>query len=97
MSLTNTWRPESTRERYGLMADAANRQFAIAAILLPIVLPILGYLSADVRIMFTVHLLLGAFWFGTALLGAFVLGPVMGGLSEEACERFGSDARGLDE
>ncbi|MFC6727693.1 hypothetical protein ACFQDG_03455 [Natronoarchaeum mannanilyticum] len=38
--------------------------------------------------MFTVHLFLGAFWFGTAVLGAVVLGPVMGSLSEEANAEF---------
>lgn len=38
--------------------------------------------------MFTVHLFLGAFWFGTGVLGAVVLGPVMGSLSQEANAEF---------
>lgn len=70
------------------MIDAATRPFAIGAVALPLVLPVAGYLSSDVRIMFTIHLFLGAFWFGTAVLGAVVLGPVMGGLSEEANAEF---------
>ncbi|SFS98295.1 hypothetical protein [Halostagnicola kamekurae] len=70
------------------MATAATRPFAIGATLLPLALPVLGYLSSDIRIMFTIHLFLGAFWFGTAVLGAVVLGPVMGGLSAEANVEF---------
>jgi len=70
------------------MAEAASRPFAIGAVFLPLGLPVLGYLSGDVRVMFTVHLFLGAFWFGTAVLGAVVLGPVMGSLSEAANVEF---------
>ena len=88
MSLTDAQRPANRRERYRTMADAATRPFAVGAVAVPLVLPVLGYLSGDVRIMFTVHLFLGAFWFGTAVLGAVVLGPVMGSLSEEANEEF---------
>ncbi|NIC00324.1 hypothetical protein [Halobacterium sp. R2-5] len=88
MSLSNAHRPTNTRERYRLMAAAASRPFAAGAIAVPLVLPALGYLSGDVRIMFTVHLFLGAFWFGTAVLGAVVLGPVMGSLSAEANAEF---------
>ncbi len=88
MSLANVQRPANRRERYRFMADAATRPFAIGAILVPLLLPVVGYLSGDIRIMFTVHLFLGAFWFGTAVLGAVVLGPVMGSLSEEANVEF---------
>jgi len=88
MALANAHRPTNRRERYQLMAEAASRPFTIGAILLPLGLPILGYLSSDVRIMFTVHLFLGAFWFGTSVLGAVVLGPVMGSLSEDANVEF---------
>ncbi len=88
MSLKDAHRPATTRERYRLMTDAATRPFAVGAIAVPLVLPVLGYLSGDVRLMFTVHLFLGAFWFGTAVLGAVVLGPVMGGLSREANAEF---------
>ena len=88
MSLSNAHRPSNTRERYRLMADAASRPFAVGAVVVPLLLPVLGYLSGDVRVMFTVHLFLGAFWFGTAVLGAVVLGPVMGSLSEEANAEF---------
>jgi hypothetical protein len=88
MSLTGAQRPANRRERYRLMADAATRPFAVGSVAVPLILPILGYLSADVRVMFTVHLFLGAFWFGTAVLGAVVLGPVMGSLSEEANAEF---------
>jgi hypothetical protein len=70
------------------MADAASRPFAVGAVLVPLVVPILAYLSGDFQIMFTVHLFLGAFWFGTAVLGAVVLGPVMGRLSEQATAEF---------
>jgi hypothetical protein len=70
------------------MIDAASRPFTLGAVLVPLGLPILGYLSNDVRVMFTVHLFLGAFWFGTGVLGAVVLGPVMGSLSDEANVEF---------
>ncbi|WP_313695545.1 hypothetical protein [Halorarum halobium] len=88
MSLTDAWRPENRRERYSLMADAADRKFTTGAVAVPLILPIAGYLSNDPRILFTVHLFLGAFWFGTAVLGAVVLGPVMGSLSREANAEF---------
>jgi hypothetical protein len=88
MSLADAHRPSTRRERYRLMADAASRPFAVGAVAVPLLLPVLGYLSGDVRAMFTVHLFLGAFWFGTAVLGAVVLGPVMGSLSEEANAEF---------
>jgi len=88
MSLSDVHRPANRRERYRFMADAATRPFAVGAVVVPLVLPVLGYLSNDFRIMFTVHLFLGAFWFGTAVLGAVVLGPVMGSLSEEANVEF---------
>ncbi len=88
MSLTGAQRPANRRERYRLMTDAASQPFAVGSVAIPLILPILGYLSADVRVMFTVHLFLGAFWFGTAVLGAVVLGPVMGSLSEEANAEF---------
>jgi hypothetical protein len=70
------------------MAAAAGRPFAVGAIAVPLVLPVLGYLSGNVQIMFTIHLFLGAFWFGTGVLGAVVLGPVMGSLSDEANVEF---------
>jgi hypothetical protein len=88
MSLSNADRPSTTRERYRLMAAAASQPFAAGAVVVPLLLPVVGYLSNDYRVMFTVHLLLGAFWFGTAVLGAVVLGPVMGSLSEEANAEF---------
>lgn len=70
------------------MAAMADSRFAAGAIALPLALPVVGYFSGDHRLMFTVHLFLGAFWFGVALLGAAVLGPVMGALSEEANAEF---------
>jgi hypothetical protein len=88
MSLADVRRPANRRERYRFMAEAASRPFAIGAVLVPLLLPILGYLTGDYRIMFTVHLFLGAFWFGTAVLGAVVLGPVMGSLSQDANVEF---------
>lgn len=88
MSIADVQRPSSRRERYRSLVTAAGQPFAAGAVAVPLVLPVLGYLSGDARIMFTVHLFLGAFWFGTAVLGAFVLGPVMGGLSEDANAEF---------
>jgi len=88
MSLTDVQRPTNRRERYRFMADAASRPFAVGAVLVPLLLPVVGYLSGDVWAMFTVHLFLGAFWFGTGVLGAVVLGPVMGSLSQEANVEF---------
>jgi len=88
MSLTDVQRPTNRRERYRFMADAASQPFAVGAVLVPLLLPVVGYLSGDVWAMFTVHLFLGAFWFGTGVLGAVVLGPVMGSLSQEANVEF---------
>lgn len=88
MSLADAQRPSNRRERYRLMADAASRPFAAGAVAVPLLLPVLGYLSGDIRAMFTVHLFLGAFWFGTGVLGAVVLGPVMGSLSQGANVEF---------
>ena len=88
MSLADSQRPATRRERYRLMAAAASRPFTVGAVLVPLVLPIIGYLSGSYQFMFTIHLFLGAFWFGTAVLGAVVLGPIMGGLSEEANAEF---------
>ncbi|QLH81331.1 hypothetical protein [Halosimplex pelagicum] len=88
MSLAEIRRPTNRRERYRFMALAASKPFAVGAILVPLLLPVVGYLSGNYRAMFTVHLFLGAFWFGTAVLGAVVLGPVMGSLSEEANAEF---------
>jgi len=56
MSLSNAHRPANRRERYRLMAAAATQPFAVAAVAIPLLLPVLGYLSNDYRIMFTVHL-----------------------------------------
>ncbi|GGL37590.1 hypothetical protein GCM10009037_21460 [Halarchaeum grantii] len=92
MSLVDSTRPETRRERYGQMADAADRRFAVGAVAVPLALPVVGYLSGSVELMFAVHLFLGAFWFGTSVIGAVVLGPVMGGLSEDANAEF---ARGF--
>lgn len=88
MALTEAHRPGSTRERYRFMIDAASRPFVGGALLVALGLPVLGYVSSDVEIMFTIHLFLGAFWFGTAVLGAVVIGPIMGSLSAEASVEF---------
>lgn len=70
------------------MADAADPRYAAGAIVLPLALPVAAYFTGDHRLLFTVHLFLGAFWFGTSVLGAAVLGPVMGSLSRDANEEF---------
>jgi len=70
------------------MVAAASRPFAVAAVTIPLLLPILGYVSNNVQVLFTIHLFLGAFWFGTGVLGAVVIGPVMGSLSQEANAEF---------
>lgn len=88
MATVDQSRPSSASDRYKQMAAIADRRFAAGAILLPIALPVVGYLSGDYRILFTIHLFMGAFWFGVGLLGAVVLGPVMGSLSEPASEEF---------
>lgn len=88
MSVSSARRPESRRDRYRLMVAAASRPFAVAAVTIPLLLPILGYVSNNVQVLFTIHLFLGAFWFGTGVLGAVVIGPVMGSLSQEANAEF---------
>lgn len=76
--------PASHRDEVGIVVALADRQFAIAAVLVTIGAPLLAYLSGSVAIMFYVHVALGAFWFGLDFFFKFVLGPSLDAAPEEA-------------
>jgi len=46
--------------------------------------PIVAYLSGNPRILFYVHVALGAFWFGLDFFFKFVLGPALDQVPDEA-------------
>lgn len=67
--------PTAHREEIGLVLDLADRQFAVAAVLITIGAPAATYLSGIPSLLFYVHVALGAFWFGLDFFFKFVLGP----------------------
>jgi len=76
--------PTSHREELGLVVERANQEFAIAAVLVTIGAPVVAYLSGIASLMFYVHVVLGAFWFGLDFFFKFVLGPSLDAAPDEA-------------
>lgn len=76
--------PTSHREELGVVVELADRQFAIAAVLVTIGAPIVAYLSGIESLMFYVHVALGAFWFGLDFFFKFVLGPALDATPDDA-------------
>ncbi|WP_255150845.1 hypothetical protein [Halorarius halobius] len=74
----------SHREQIGLVVDLADREFAVAAVLVTIGAPIAAYLSGVASLMFYVHVALGAFWFGLDFFFKFVMGPSLDAAPDEA-------------
>lgn len=77
-------RPSNHREELGILINSAGTQFATVAALLFLGAPIAAYLSGDPRILFYVHVALGAFWFGLDFFFKFVIGPALDKVSDEA-------------
>ncbi|MCY4730543.1 hypothetical protein KY092_08220 [Natronomonas gomsonensis] len=65
------------------MIESAGSRFAGIGTLLFLGAPIAAYLSGDARIMFYVHVALGAFWFGLDFFFKFVLGPSLDEVADE--------------
>jgi hypothetical protein len=76
--------PMSHREELGLVVELADRQFAVAAVLITIGAPVAAYLSGISSLLFYVHVALGAFWFGLDFFFKFVLGPSIAAAPDEA-------------
>lgn len=76
--------PRSHREELGIVVDLADRQFAVASVLVTIGAPVVAYLSGIASLMFYVHVALGAFWFGLDFFFKFVLGPALEGAPDDA-------------
>lgn len=77
-------RPRSHREELGVVVALADRQFAVAALLVTIGAPAVAYLSGSASLLFYVHVALGAFWFGLDFFFKFVLGPSIAAAPDEA-------------
>lgn len=76
-------RPTNHREEFSLVIDAAGKRFAGLAAVLFLGTPVVAYLSGDARVMFYVHVALGAFWFGLDFFFKFVLGPSLEEVPED--------------
>lgn len=68
-------KPLTHRQELAVMVDAAGPRYVAGATAVTLGLPLLAYLSGDVRVMFYVHVGLGALWFGLDFFFKFVLGP----------------------
>ncbi|MFB6296312.1 MAG: hypothetical protein ABEH66_05680 [Halobacteriales archaeon] len=77
-------RPSSHREELGLLVDLADRQFAIAAGVITLVVPLAVFLWGNSTAMFYVHVALGAFWFGLDFFFKFVMGPALDEAPDDA-------------
>lgn len=77
-------RPSNHREELGILINSVGSQFAAASAVLFLGAPLVAYLSGDLRVLFYVHVGLGAFWFGLDFFFKFVLGPSLDEVSEEA-------------
>lgn len=76
--------PASHREELAVVVELADRQFAVAAVLITIGAPVVAYLSGIPSLLFYVHVALGAFWFGLDFFFKFVLGPSIAAAPAEA-------------
>ncbi|WP_049982879.1 hypothetical protein [Halorubrum sp. BV1] len=66
------------------LADAANPAFAAGCLLVPLVVLAVSVLASSTTLLFYTHVAAGAVWFGFALIFPAIIGPTLGGLSEEA-------------
>jgi len=71
-------------DRVRHLADAANPAFAAGCLLVPLVVLAVSVLASSTTLLFYTHVAAGAVWFGFALIFPALIGPTLGGLSEEA-------------
>jgi len=76
--------PRTHREELRVLADAADPRFAATAAGLFLLGPLVAYLSGDARVLFYVHVAMGAFWFGLDFFFKFVLGPTLDAAPDDA-------------
>lgn len=76
-------RPSNHREELSLVLDAAGSRFAGVAAVLFLGVPLVAYLAGEPRVMFYVHVALGAFWFGADFFFKFVLGPSLDAVPDD--------------
>ncbi|MFB6183215.1 MAG: hypothetical protein ABEI96_01555 [Haloarculaceae archaeon] len=77
-------RPSTHRGELSVLVEAAGSKFVAAVALITLGAPIVAYLSGDPRVLFYVHIGLGAFWFGLDFFFKFVLGPALDAASDDA-------------
>ncbi|GAB3699278.1 hypothetical protein [Halorubrum pallidum] len=71
-------------DRVRHLADAANPAFAAGCLLVPLAVLAVSVLVSSTTLLFYTHVAAGAVWFGFALIFPALIGPTLGGLSEEA-------------
>ncbi|TKX78040.1 hypothetical protein EXE53_23315, partial [Halorubrum sp. SD626R] len=71
-------------DRIRHLADAANPAFAAGCLLVPLAVLAVSVLASSTTLLFYTHVAAGAVWFGFALIFPAIIGPTLGGLSEEA-------------
>lgn len=76
--------PTTHREEVRLLLELADHEFAFAAVVLTMGLPLAAFISGVVAVMFYVHVALGAFWFGLDFFFKFILGPSLDASPDEA-------------
>jgi len=76
--------PRTHREELRVLVDAADPRFAATAAGLFLLGPLVAYLSGDARVLFYVHVAMGAFWFGLDFFFKFVLGPTLDAAPDDA-------------
>lgn len=72
------------RQELQLVVELADQRFAIASLLVTLVVPLLAFVSGNATVLFYVHVALGAFWFGFDFFFKFVMGPAFDAAPEEA-------------
>lgn len=71
-------------ERVSHLAQQANPAFAIGSVVVPSAAVALAAALGSATGLFYTHVVTGAIWFGFALVFPAVVGPVLGGLDDEA-------------
>lgn len=71
-------------ERVTHLAHQANPAFAVGSVVVPLAAVALAAALGSTTGLFYTHVVTGAIWFGFALVFPAVVGPVLGGLDDEA-------------
>ncbi|WP_267642339.1 hypothetical protein [Haloarchaeobius amylolyticus] len=88
-SATVTETPADVREaglsaRLRHLAERANPAFAVGSLAVPLSAFGLAWLVGGVTALFYVHVAAGALWFSFAVIFPVIIGPVLGGVDEDA-------------